>query len=60
MIVVTLIISTFVRLSCCACSSPPVVALPVTNVVLSNQQTMRGIPITVGTPPTNISILPDV
>lgn len=60
MIVVIPIVSAFVRLSLCACSSPSVVALPVTNVVLSNQQTMRGIPITVGTPPTNISILPDV
>ena len=42
-----------------ACINESVVALPVTEVVLSNEHTVRGVPISVGTPPTNISFLPE-
>ncbi|KAI7544740.1 hypothetical protein KC331_g6621 [Hortaea werneckii] len=41
------------------CVNESVVALPVTEVVLSNEHTVRGVPISVGTPPTNISFLPE-
>ncbi|RMY53390.1 hypothetical protein D0863_13967 [Hortaea werneckii] len=41
------------------CVNESVVTLPVTEVVLSNEHTVRGVPISVGTPPTNISFLPE-
>lgn len=40
------------------CNNDTVLALPVTDVVLSNDHTFRGVPIAAGNPPANISFLP--
>lgn len=53
------ILSTLAEIACAECINESVVALPVTDVSLSNEHTVRGVPISVGTPPSNISFLPE-
>ncbi|KAI7308910.1 hypothetical protein KC315_g13183 [Hortaea werneckii] len=53
------ILSNLAEIVCAECINESVVALPVTDVLLSNEHTVRGVPISVGTPPSNISFLPE-
>jgi hypothetical protein len=41
-----------------SCPDPPPIALPITNVKLSNGFTKRGIPGSIGTPAQNFSFMP--
>lgn len=40
------------------CTNPPPIALPVTDVRLSNGYTMRGTPVSIGNPAQNFSMMP--
>ncbi|EME38346.1 hypothetical protein DOTSEDRAFT_75779 [Dothistroma septosporum NZE10] len=44
--------------STASCSDPTPIALPITNVKLSNSNVVRGIPLSIGTPPQNFSFMP--
>lgn len=48
----------FVPLSFADCNKSSVFSLPITDVALSNRQLMRGVPISIGTPPQNFSMMP--
>lgn len=41
-----------------SCTDSPPLSLPIADVALANGHTMRGIPMSVGSPPQNISFLP--
>lgn len=58
MILLLFIQLSLLRLALCDCSNTSVVSLPVTDVLLSNNNVFRGVPVSVGTPATNISFLP--
>lgn len=49
---------TLVSVVCAQCGQDKVFSLPITNVTLSNGAAVRGIPISVGTPPQTLAFAP--
>lgn len=59
MLCMYLIICSFIPFSFAQqCSNRSVFSLPIKDVTLSNRQLMRGVPISIGTPPQNLSMMP--
>ena len=53
-----LLLLAIARTALCACSVPGPIAVPITDLPLSNGETRRGVALSIGTPAQNFSVIP--